>query len=428
MLSVRKSLLIADRSAGSSRYSMLETIRQFAEEQLVTSGKADAVRAAHARYFAGREADILALWDSPRQLESYTWYTTEIRQTSALRFAGQPTMANSTRLSRWRITRCFSVSGLNSMSPSPGSRSSSEPATAVHHRRLAQLYVLAAQSFATGRVADALAYFDSGVQLTRSDEFDPIPYEGQYSSGVVYSVAGQLERWVTLCRSGIVENAGRGAVTRACLCIALYQLGKRDEAAAAAEGLLEEADATNNAVTGCFALLGYATAYIDSDPVTAYHSFRRALTIAQETGNRQMESTMLTMLGIVAANDVAPLFGTADDNAVDALDYLTVAIRRYHDAGNVIMVQNPLAILADVFDRLGRHEPAAIIAGFAVTEMVQAGYPRIDGMIAHLHDVLGEKVYESLARKGKAMTAPTIVTYALDEIDQVRTELSIGSK
>ena len=37
---VRKSLLIADRSAGRTRYSMLETIRQFAEEQLVATGEA----------------------------------------------------------------------------------------------------------------------------------------------------------------------------------------------------------------------------------------------------------------------------------------------------------------------------------------------------------------------------------------------------
>ncbi len=35
-------------------------------------------RTAHARYFAGRETDILALWDSPRQREAYDWFTTEL--------------------------------------------------------------------------------------------------------------------------------------------------------------------------------------------------------------------------------------------------------------------------------------------------------------------------------------------------------------
>ena len=75
---VRKSLLVADRSSGRTRFSMLETIRQFAEEQLVASGEADEVRTAHARYFAGRETDIMALWDSPRQREAYDWFATEL--------------------------------------------------------------------------------------------------------------------------------------------------------------------------------------------------------------------------------------------------------------------------------------------------------------------------------------------------------------
>src|SRR5271154_4921340 len=49
---VRKSLLVADRSSGRTRFSMLETIRQFAEEQLVARGSATEARTAHARYFA----------------------------------------------------------------------------------------------------------------------------------------------------------------------------------------------------------------------------------------------------------------------------------------------------------------------------------------------------------------------------------------
>src|SRR5581483_4013050 len=75
---VRKSLLIADRSSGRTRFLMLETIRQFAEDQLVAGGEASEMRAAHSRYFAGREADIMALWDSPRQREAYDWFTVEL--------------------------------------------------------------------------------------------------------------------------------------------------------------------------------------------------------------------------------------------------------------------------------------------------------------------------------------------------------------
>jgi hypothetical protein len=41
----------------------------------------------------------------------------------------------------------------------------------------------------------------------------------------------------------------------------------------------------------------------------------------------------------------------------------------------------------------------------------------------HHRDVLGDETYESLTRKGETMTTAAIVTYALDQIDQARTEL-----
>src|SRR6185369_6106444 len=85
---VRKSLLVADRSSGRTRFSMLETIRQFAEEKLAASGEGTDARNAHAGYFAENEADVLALWDSPRQPEAYAWFTVELANLrSAFRWA-----------------------------------------------------------------------------------------------------------------------------------------------------------------------------------------------------------------------------------------------------------------------------------------------------------------------------------------------------
>jgi hypothetical protein len=85
-----------------------------------------------------------------------------------------------------------------------------------------------------------------------------------------------------------------------------------------------------------------------------------------------------------------------------ALDYFTLAIRNYHDAGNTTLILNPLAALAALFDRLGRYEPAATIAGFAVNPFTA---PQINTAIAHLREVLGDQIYESLAHKGETMTA-----------------------
>ncbi len=106
-----------------------------------------------------------------------------------------------------------------------------------------------------------------------------------------------------------------------------------------------------------------------------------------------------------------------------ALDHLTLAIRNYHNAGDTTTIRVALAVLAAIFDRLGRYEPAATIAGFTLSPIAAAGVPEITAAIAHLRDILGEATYESLAHKGETMTTAAIATYAYDHIDQIRTEL-----
>ena len=50
-----------------------------------------------------------------------------------------------------------------------------EPAEAVDHRRLAQLYVIAKQYHAAGRITDAVRLADSGLIATGSRRFDEVP-------------------------------------------------------------------------------------------------------------------------------------------------------------------------------------------------------------------------------------------------------------
>jgi hypothetical protein len=106
-----------------------------------------------------------------------------------------------------------------------------------------------------------------------------------------------------------------------------------------------------------------------------------------------------------------------------AFDYVALAIRTFHDAGHAAMMRIPLAALAGLFDRIGRYEPAATIAGFAVSPMATALIPEINAAIAHLRDVLGDQTYQSLARKGETMTTAAIVSYVYDQIDRARAEL-----
>jgi hypothetical protein len=84
---------------------------------------------------------------------------------------------------------------------------------------------------------------------------------------------------------------------------------------------------------------------------------------------------------------------------VAAFDHLTLAIRSYHNSGDTTTIRVPLADLAALFDRLGRYEPAATVAGFALSPLT-ATVPEITTAITYLRDVLGDQTYESLARKG----------------------------
>jgi hypothetical protein len=416
---VRKSLMVADHSSGRTRFSMLETIRQFGEERLVASGAAEEVRTAHAHHFSGKEADILALWDSPRQRDAYEWFTVELANLrAAFRWAAD--LGDLDDAATIATIAAFLGTWVEQYEPVAWTEELIEPAREVDHPRLAQLCVQAAHCHAAGRVDDAVGYLEASEQITQIRGFDKVPFEIQTSSGVVYGHAGQPDRWADLCRRAIAAEAGPHTVTRACLVMALYFLGEGDEARVASQGLLASADATDNPNTACFVLLAHGLAYHDTDPVAAYDALRRALTIAQESGNRQMESAVATTLWIVA--DVAAR------HPIDFLQYLTVAIRHYYDAGNVANLQNPLAILAALLDRVGHHEQAATISGFAATAFTHASYPQLNTTIVHLRDVLGDEAYESLARKGATMTIAAMSTYAFDQIDHARKELNSVSE
>jgi hypothetical protein len=162
------------------------------------------------------------------------------------------------------------------------------------------------------------------------------------------------------------------------------------------------------------ALGAYGVAFSDADPVAALNALRRGLVIAQDSGNRTVASVLAPFLA---------RFEAEQGGTVSAFDDLTLAIRSYHNAGNTASIRVPLASLAALFDRLGRYEPAATIAGFALSPLSASAFPEITTAITHLRDVLGEATYESLARKGETMTTAAMVTYAYDQIDQARTTL-----
>jgi tetratricopeptide (TPR) repeat protein len=408
---VRKSLLVADRSSGRTRFSMLETIRQFAEEQLVARGEASEVRAAHSRYFAGREADIMALWDSPRQRAAYDWFTIELANLrTAFRWAadqGDLDVAAPIATYAGFLGAC-----VHTLEPIAWAEELIEPARAVDHPRLAFLYVIASVCYSTGRIEAAVGYTDAAQTVIANGGEVPYGIEGWL--GPVYLAIGQPERLAEWCRAQLARRRDTHVYIRAWLVLALTVPVAGGEAMDSADGLIEAAEATGNPAWLATALASYGLAFRDADPVGALNAYRRGLVIAQDSGSHAGVSALAEFLARLEAEH---------GDTVSAFDHLTLAIRNYHNAGNTTTIRIPLAILAALFDRLGRYEPAATVAGFALSPMAAAGVPEITTAITHLRDVLGDQTYESLARKGETMTTAEMATYAYDQIDQARTEL-----
>jgi tetratricopeptide (TPR) repeat protein len=293
-----------------------------------------------------------------------------------------------------------------------------EPARAVDHPRLAFLYVMAAQCWMPGRIEAAVRYTDA-AQLVIGSGRDGIPFGAEGWLGAAYLNIGQPERMVEWCRAQLARGRDTHTLIRGCLVCALAVAGCGEEARAATNGLVDAAEATRNPHVLSFALFAFGYAFRDADPVHARDALRRGLVIARDSGNRANELQLAIILSGLEAEYGDPLA---------ALDYFTLAIRNYHDAGNTTTIRSPLALLAVFFDRLGRYEPTATIAGFAVNPFTAAGFPEVINAIAHLREVLGDQTYESLARKGETMTTVAMTAYAYDQIEQARTQLNGASK
>ena len=409
---VRKSLVVADRSSGRTRFAMLETIRQFAEDQLVAGGLATEARAAHARYFAGREADILALEARARQREAYDWFTIELANLrTAFRWAadhGDLDVAAT-------ITTYGGLVGIavENFEPIAWAEELIKPARAADHPRLAFLYAIASMCFTSGRIEAAVGYSDAG-QIVVGRSRDGLPGGIEAWLGCVYVAIGQPERMAEWCRAQLARRRDTPVLIRAWLVVALALAGSRGEAMDCSDGLIEAAETTGNPSVLGFAFGAYGLAFRDADPIGALNALGRGLVIAQDIGNRTVQASLAPFLA---------RFEAEHGDTVSAFDHLTLTIRSYHNSGNTSAIRVPLAVLAALFDRLGRYEPAATIAGFALSPFSVAAAPEITTAITHLRDVLGEATYDALAHKGETMTTAAMATYAYDQIDQARAEL-----
>lgn len=325
---VRKSLLVADRSTGRTRFSMLETIRQFAEDQLAASGEAEDVRATHAGHFAQRIADTMKLWDSPRQREAYSWFTAElVNLRTAFRWA-----ADNERLTDAVTIATNSVilgNLVEQYEPITWVEELIEPARAVDHPGLGARYEMASTCWLVGRGEAALGYAEAGQAFLADHPDYELPHGADGVLGAAYNYIGQPDREVAWCRTQLGRGRNTHTLTRATLVFTLGLAGCAEEAMEAADGLVEAADATRNPYALSYALFSVGFALRGIEPDRALHALRRGMVIAEDSGNRSNVSIMSIALSNLEIAHGDPLA---------ALDFAAMAIRNYLDSGGAIQV------------------------------------------------------------------------------------------
>jgi len=405
---VRKSLVVPDRSSGHMRYSLLETIRQFAEEQLAATGDVADVRARHATYYADEAADMFTLLGGSGEIEAFSWVRLELPN---LRAAFRAAADDGDLDSAVTIAVVTAALGyfLEIFEPASWAEELLDDARAGDHSQLASLYSVASICAVAGRVADAARYADAARALLDDPRYAQIPC-GMATAfvGLGYLHVGRPGGWVDFCEAAIARDPAARAYAGRNIIGALFFAGRPDEAFPLAADIVEIAEATGSPLTMAAALGSVGWVYFDRDPPAALAAFREYESRYHEHG-----WTMGHTSALLARAEAA------HGEPVAALEACQRSLRAYAASGDRTGACTPLSVLASLLHRIGRDEPAATIAGAGASPMITA-YPELVAAIADLRTVLGADVFDSLAGIGEAMETNAMFRYALEQVDQAR--------
>ena len=412
---VRKSLVTVDQAGGKTRYGMLETIRQFAENQLVTTGTIVEVRDRHAQYFARQTTNHWHIWDGPRQRESLDWVAAELAnlRTSFRWTTDQGDLPVATVIAAhaaimsWPIQRFEPVTWAEEILPA---------VIAADLPQLPRLYIAASLCLYSGRPDVGVAYAEAAARLELDARYDSF-VDGW--SGLLQALAhlfgGRINRRVEIC-TDLATRQGFARVVGLCgLTWALPAVGRADEAMVIADETIVAAREYGSPFWIGWALGGYGRAFAEAEPVRALEALRQGLDYAHQCRLPFWEANL--------AQDAARLeavHGELDD----ALALFSKGIDAFHHAGNVAFLAATFASLAMFFDRFERPEIAATIYGASTRQASIGLVPHLPDVVAHLRSVLGEVTFDTCVAAGAAMEVAEAVRYAHEQIHVASHELA----
>jgi predicted ATPase/DNA-binding SARP family transcriptional activator len=463
-----QSLLVVRDAAGEPRFAMLETIREYALEQLEASGEGEAIRQRHTNFFVQFAETVELELVGPQQERWMAAVESEHDNLrAALRWSLDHALESAVRLSGalWRfwyghthltegrnwleavltrqravgasarqVAKALHGAGVLSVYQNDfaAARSFLEQARALYreHDDTEQLafvlHDLGGLAQNESDYAQAAALYQESYTLFQQSQVRWGEGLNLYRLGTVVLAQGDVTRGTTLLHASWqifrdLGDKGSEAAVRVSLSGLARDLGEYRRAVEHAQAGLQLYQEVGNKHGVAWALSVLAdTAQLEGDSGQARSYFEAGVALARESGNKLSIAAERRHLGIMARDT-----GDYERAMTFACERLAL-IRNIGNKENIIECLEELAATATLQNRATY---AARLWGAVERVREAIGHPRalamerarFDRIVANARSSLDEAVWASAWAEGRAMTLEQAVAYALDA-SSVRSE------
>jgi predicted ATPase/DNA-binding SARP family transcriptional activator len=421
---VRKSMVVAESGAKTTRYRMLESLRQYAHERLASSGEEVVVRSRHAAHFTRLVEGLADDVRGPRQDAAYATVLAELDNIRASfdrhLAAGDAVMA----LRLVRILRTFWTERMPSEGVQRALAAVALGGDASAAARAGGLADAAWIGYISGHQGCA-RHAEESVAVSQAAGIPPDP-EALCTLALVDFFAGCFDRSLARLEEAVVVSRAiddpyeiAAALTGTCMAHAI--LGDTDAALAAGDEALAIARDLGyvTQIAGSLAALGFACGARDLE---------RGVALLDESLGLKSDTTYSALARVVSGHLRVML---SDHDG--ALRLFGETLEIYQELGDVFYLPTSLEGTAAALCLRGRANAAARLLGASEEVRRTQTLPGLPIEIALRHSAL-DMVAASLAKDewdreqivGRHWSVEEAVAYALDEIALIQAAIQPG--
>lgn len=418
---VRKSMITTDRSTGSTRFTMLETLREYARHRYAELTSDAATEERHARWYASFSEEAFKGLSSPAEAQ---WQTAAIRE-----------LENLERAATWASTHEeFDVLGslavclptiLESKSP-PGIEAWIDLALTVlppdHPGRFDYCFAAGYLTIFRGDLHGWHTVVDAGIAGLADTERARVMRDGFRLISAFF--LGHMD--VVIADSEALSGAAHAlgdhrmaGSLAADLGLALFFAGETERAWEVAEKLRITAESGGIATSLAWSLYLLGELSSASDPVMAMEYLEESVEYGVSIDNRFVVGISLIALASTAGRN---------DQTDVALDAMYRCVKVWHGTGNRPQFWTAIRNLVEILHRIGHDREALTL--HLLTEAASDQAPTLFGPYGDLYrtiaaatiDAVGEADRAAAAHRARRMDYHDAATYALDLLTDVIAE------